>query len=60
MLNWWLPGCNSTYEKSNKNILKSLSNARAYLHVMAKTAVKFQKIRNKTAGAVGHTRYLLL
>ena len=45
MLNWFVI---QLMIKSNKNDLKILAKARAHLQTMAKTAVKFQKIRQKT------------
>ena len=40
-----------------KNNLRIISKPHAYLQIMTKTSVKFQKNRHKTVGGVAHTRY---
>ena len=39
------------------NNLRIISKPHAYLQIMTKTSVKFQKNRHKTVGGVAHTRY---
>ena len=43
----------------SKNNLNLISKPHAHFQIMVKEYVKFQKNRNKTAGGVAHTRYLL-
>ena len=52
----WL---SSTYGKSDKNNLRIISKPHAYLQMMYKSLVKFQRNRHKTVGGVAHTRYPL-
>ena len=44
-------------KKVTKNNLRIISKPHAYLQIMTKTSVKFQKNRHKTVGGVAHTRY---
>ena len=52
----WL---SSTWEKSDKDNLRIVSKPHAYVQMMSKTPLKFQKNQYKTVGGDVHTRYTL-